>query len=153
MFHTRNHLTWVTILWKMYNHYFRFTLRKRLHIMRDPTGTNEYVTWHTHLMRYKNLAFGLGISQIAHFTFSFSFGENCASNLCRHSSTSFATLFIFWPCEFGCDFKTIIFNLVYWLVIHNALRWMSRGLTDYDLTLVQIMAWLRQTTNHYLGQS
>ena len=33
-----------------------------------------------------------------------------------------------------------------------ALRWMSLDLTDDKSTLVQVMAWYRQATCHYLGQ-
>ena len=33
-----------------------------------------------------------------------------------------------------------------------ALRWMSLDLTDDKLTLVQVMAWCRQATSHYLSQ-
>ena len=33
-----------------------------------------------------------------------------------------------------------------------ALRWMSRDLTDDKSTLVQVMAWCRQATGHYLSQ-
>ena len=32
------------------------------------------------------------------------------------------------------------------------LRWMSQGLTDDKSTLVQVLAWCRQATSHYLGQ-
>ena len=34
-----------------------------------------------------------------------------------------------------------------------ALRWMSLDLSDYKSTLVQVMAWCRQATSHYLNQS
>ena len=34
----------------------------------------------------------------------------------------------------------------------NALRWMLRDRTDDMSTLVQVMAWYRQATNHYLSQ-
>ena len=54
-------------------------------------------------------------------------------------------------------FKTAIFNLV--LLIgsftsskDNALRWMPWDLTDDKSTLVQVMAWCRQATSHYLSQ-
>ena len=33
-----------------------------------------------------------------------------------------------------------------------ALRWMPQDLTDDKSTLVQVMAWCRQATNHYLSQ-
>ena len=33
-----------------------------------------------------------------------------------------------------------------------ALRWMPQDLTDDKSTLVQVMAWCRQATSHYLGQ-
>ena len=34
----------------------------------------------------------------------------------------------------------------------NALKWMSLDLTDDNSTLVQVMAWCRQATSHYLSQ-
>ena len=51
-----------------------------------------------------------------------------------------------------------IFNLA--LLFHifrssysdNALRWMSRDLTEDKSTLVQVMAWCRQAPSHYLSQ-
>ena len=55
----------------------------------------------------------------------------------------------------GCHFETAIFNLVLLIGIFtsakdNALRWMPRDLTDDKSTLVQVMAWCRQATSHYL---
>ena len=54
-------------------------------------------------------------------------------------------------------FKTAIFNLVLLVGIFtsfkdNALQWMPRDLTDNKSTLVQVMAWCRQATSHYLSQ-
>ena len=47
----------------------------------------------------------------------------------------------------------IYFLLVSWdLLMANAFRWISQDLTDDKSTLVQVMAWCRQTTNHYLAQ-
>ena len=56
-----------------------------------------------------------------------------------------------------CHFKTAIFNLVLLIGIFtsskdNALRWMPRDFTDDKSTLVQVMAWYRQATSHYLSQ-
>ena len=56
-----------------------------------------------------------------------------------------------------CTFENVIFNLV-WLngiciFSHdNAIRWKPQKLTDDKSTLVQIMAWCRQATSHYLSQ-
>ena len=60
-----------------------------------------------------------------------------------------------WPCEIlKCDFKNVIFSLA--LLIgtfksscDNVLRWMAQDLTDNKSTLVQVMAWCRQTTSHF----
>ena len=57
----------------------------------------------------------------------------------------------------GCHFKTAIFNLVVLIGIFisskdNARRWMPRDLTDDKSTSVQVMAWCRQATSHYLSQ-
>ena len=61
------------------------------------------------------------------------------------------------PGRLRCCFKTAIFNLVLLIGIftsskNNALRWMPRALTDDQSTLVQVMAWWRQATSHYLSQ-
>ena len=55
------------------------------------------------------------------------------------------------------DSKNVIFNLVSLIGIFrssldNALRWMPRDLTDDKSRLVQVMAWSRQATSHYLSQ-
>ena len=55
------------------------------------------------------------------------------------------------------DFKNVIFNLALLIGISkssydNVLRWMPRDLTDDQSTLVQVMAWCRQATSHYLNQ-
>ena len=53
--------------------------------------------------------------------------------------------------------KHLIFNLAFLIGIFkssydNILRWMPQGLTDDKSTLVQVMAWCRQATIHYLNQ-
>ena len=61
------------------------------------------------------------------------------------------------PGRYECDYKNVIFNLV--LLIGNlrsshdtALWCMPLDLTDDKSTLVQVMAWCRQATSHYLSQ-
>ena len=61
------------------------------------------------------------------------------------------------PGRPGCHFKTTIFDLVLLIGIftlsnNNALRWMPWDLTDDKSTFVQVMAWCRQATSHYLNQ-
>ena len=61
------------------------------------------------------------------------------------------------PGRSECDSKNVIFNLVLLTDISrsshdNALRWMPQDLTDAKSTLVQVMAWCRQATSHYLSQ-
>ena len=61
------------------------------------------------------------------------------------------------PWRPRCHFKTAIFNLVLLIGIftssnEKALWWMPNDLTDYKSTLVQVMAWCRQATSHYLSQ-
>ena len=56
-----------------------------------------------------------------------------------------------------CDSKNLIFNLVLLTGIfrssyENALRWLPQDLTDDKSILVQVMAWCRQATSHYLSQ-
>ena len=61
------------------------------------------------------------------------------------------------PGRSECNSKNVIFNLVLLIGIFrsshdNALRWMPQDLTDDNSTLVQVMAWCRQATSHYLSQ-
>ena len=61
------------------------------------------------------------------------------------------------PEKFEWYFRYLIFQMI--IVIDGwgiscelALRWMSLDLTDDKSTLVQVMAWCRQATSHYLRQ-
>ena len=61
------------------------------------------------------------------------------------------------PGRSAYDSKNGIYNLVLLIGIFrsshdNALRWMQQDLTDDKSTLVQVMAWCRQATSHYLNQ-
>ena len=54
-------------------------------------------------------------------------------------------------------YKHVILNLVLLIGIFkssydNVLRWMPHDLTDDRSTLLQVMAWCRQATRHYLSQ-
>ena len=61
------------------------------------------------------------------------------------------------PEKCGRDFKNVIFSPL-WLIgifklsLDNALRWMPQDRTDDKSTMVQVMAWCRQATSHYLSQ-
>ena len=54
------------------------------------------------------------------------------------------------------NFREVIFKLITvtcWGISWKiALRWMPLDLTDDKSTLVQVMAWCRQATSHYLSQ-
>ena len=61
------------------------------------------------------------------------------------------------PGRFEWNFRYVIFNVISvvdsWGVdCEIALRWMSLDLTDDKSTLVQVMAWCRQESSHYLNQ-
>ena len=61
------------------------------------------------------------------------------------------------PGRFGCDYEYAIFNLallsdIFRSSYDNALRLMSKDLTGNKSTLVEVMAWCRQATSHYLSQ-
>ena len=60
------------------------------------------------------------------------------------------------PWEFGYDYKNVILSLVLQTGIFrtydNVIRWMPQDVTDDKSTLVQVMAWCRQATSHYLNQ-
>ena len=71
-----------------------------------------------------------------------------------HQSSSINSLS---PGRSECDSKDVIFDLVLLIGIFrsshfNALWWMPHDLTDDLSTLVQVMAWCRQATSHYLSQ-
>ena len=70
------------------------------------------------------------------------------SNWCWHSIG-----LTHWPLgDLDAILKTEFSILFYWLVSsdENDFRWMPRDLTDDKSTLVQVMAWCRQATSHYL---
>ena len=61
------------------------------------------------------------------------------------------------PGRFQFNFRKVIFKLTLvnggWGISYEiALRWMPQDLTDDKSTLVQVMAWCRQATSHYLSQ-
>ena len=61
------------------------------------------------------------------------------------------------PGRFQFNFRKVIFKLTLvngdWGISSKiALRWMPLDLTDEKSTLVQVMAWCRQATSHYLSQ-
>ena len=61
------------------------------------------------------------------------------------------------PGRFQFNFRLAIFKLILvngcWGISYEiALRWMPLDLTDDKSTLVQVMAWCRQATSHYLSQ-
>ena len=61
------------------------------------------------------------------------------------------------PGRFQFNFRKVIFKLTSvnggWGISYEiALIWMPQDLTDDKSTLVQVMAWCRQATSHYLSQ-
>ena len=61
------------------------------------------------------------------------------------------------PGRFQFNFRWVIFKLTLvnggcGISYEITLRWMPRDLTDNKSTLVQVMAWWRQATSHYLSQ-
>ena len=61
------------------------------------------------------------------------------------------------PGKFEWNFRYLISQIISlidgWVISSElALRWMSLDLTDDKSTLVQVMAWCRQATSHYLSQ-
>ena len=61
------------------------------------------------------------------------------------------------PGRFEQNFRKVIVKLISvtdgWVIFCKiALIWMSVDLTDDKSTLVQVMAWCRQATSHYLSQ-
>ena len=61
------------------------------------------------------------------------------------------------PGKFEWNFRYVIFKRIsvidgWGMSCEIALIWMSLDLTDDQSTLVQVMAWCRQGTSHYLSQ-
>ena len=61
------------------------------------------------------------------------------------------------PGRFDWDFRYLILQIIsvidgWGIYSELALRWASLDLTDDKSTLVQVMAWCRQATSHYLSQ-
>ena len=61
------------------------------------------------------------------------------------------------PRKFEWNFRQVIFKQIFaidgWgISCEIALIWMSMDFTDDQSTLVQVMAWCRQATSHYLSQ-
>ena len=61
------------------------------------------------------------------------------------------------PGRFQFNFRKVIFKLTlvnggWGISCQIALRWMPEDLPDDKSTLVQVMAWCRQATSHYLSQ-
>ena len=61
------------------------------------------------------------------------------------------------PERFHFNFRQVVFKLTLvnggWGISYKiVLRWMPLDLTDDKSTLVQVMAWCRQATSHYLSQ-
>ena len=63
----------------------------------------------------------------------------------------------FVPGRFDCSLKLVNFKFISMINILSifceiAIRSMPQYLTDHESTLVQVMAWCRQATSHYLSQ-
>ena len=61
------------------------------------------------------------------------------------------------PGGFDYSLKSVNFKLISMINIWStfceiAIRWIPQYLSDHKLTLVQVMAWCRQATSHYLSQ-
>ena len=62
------------------------------------------------------------------------------------------------PGRFQRNFRKVIFQLIFviggWSISCKiVLKWMPMELSDGKSTLVEVMAWCRQATSHYLSQS
>ena len=79
----------------------------------------------------------------------------CLSPLCKYRGLTGSTP---WPLgDFNKILSKIIFKLIFVtngcdISSEITLRWTSLDLSGDELTLVQVMAWCRQATSHYLGQ-
>ena len=56
-------------------------------------------------------------------------------------------------CNFDCMIlKHISVSEIFIISCGTALKWMPQDHTDDELSVVQVMAWCRQATSHYLSQ-
>ena len=79
------------------------------------------------------------------------------TNCCSSAAPCVVYVISLAPVRPGCHFKTAIFNFVLLIGFFrssndNVPRWMPWDVTDDKSTLVQVMAWCRQATSHYLSQ-
>ena len=89
------------------------------------------------------------------------FGQIRVDNMAAHVTRSLAAMVLainsLVPGKFEWHFRYWIFQIItvingWGISCELALRWMLRDLTDDKLTSVQVMAWCRQATSHYLSQ-
>ena len=87
--------------------------------------------------------------------FPITMGQSCRKHF--KVMTSYNIVNSLAPGKFEWNFRHVIFKRI--LVIDSwgisceiALIWMSLDFTDDHWTLVQVMAWCRQATSHYLSQ-
>ena len=85
--------------------------------------------------------------------------SNCFTNpsLCSDSLPEWKLINSLAPGRFEQNLRYVIFQLISvtdgWdISCKIALRWMPLDLTDDESTMVQVMAWCRQATSHYLNQ-
>ena len=58
-----------------------------------------------------------------------------------------------WPIYLSLGLNELnSYRIVAWAYTEYTLRWIPQKLTDKKPTLVQVMAWCRQATSHYLNQ-
>ena len=88
---------------------------------------------------------------------SYYFGPHFNSSWLYHEFTQPRWVNSLAPGKFEWNFRYLIFWIITGIDVWGtscelALRWMSLDLTDDKSTLVQVMAWCRQATSHYLSQ-
>ena len=83
--------------------------------------------------------------------------RECKNLHCKESSYWWPGVNSLAPGRFEQNFRKVIFQLMsvtdgWGISSIMALRWMWLDLTDEKSTLVQVMAWCRQATSHYLSR-
>ena len=114
----------------------------------NPIAALNLVTWSRSLFEM------ITLSQFSHFLILV--GRGC----CRSLNVLFlrAPFIIYWPLgdlnkNFDKWFSSKFLVIDGWHVFCKIpLRWMSLYLNDEKSALVQLMAWCRQATSHYLSQ-
>ena len=113
---------------------------KKQILIKQKKHSRKYIT-------YIYMHYGLTVATPVYYLFTAEF----------HELLAYIIFILIGPGKFEWNFRYVIYNQI--LVTDGcgisceiALLWMSLDFTNYQSTLVQVMAWCHQATSHYLSQ-